>query len=65
MLGSLGGGGGFDDDDAEAGALGVERSDGEVIHVWLLLREERGKCLLFLSEKAFQFFPTKLKCFGV
>ncbi len=29
VLGSLGG---FDDDDAEAGALGVERSDSEVIH---------------------------------
>jgi hypothetical protein len=32
VLGSLGCGGGFDDDDAEAGALGVERSDSEVIH---------------------------------
>jgi hypothetical protein len=31
VLGSLGYGG-FDDDDAEAGALGVERSDSEVIH---------------------------------
>jgi hypothetical protein len=61
VLGGLGCCCGFDDDDAEAGALGVERGV-ERVHFDLLFVERRpSKCLLFLSKKAFQFFRDNQK----
>ena len=53
MLGGLGGFG--DDDEAEAGALGIERGGVESVHVcgWLMLA---GKIPFFLSIKSISIF---------